>query len=293
MAVEAAAVPLDQHHHRHVPAARAAGAVGEHVQLGEHPQRGDRDQYRDQHHGGPYPRQGDVQEAAQRARAVDGGGLVQLPADVGQRRQVDDHVVAEALPGGQGDRAEQQQPAVGEEGDRRVGEAGLPQHAVDQPPVVQGPAPDQGDHDGGGDDGGVEGGAEEGDAGQSALDQQGQQQRQHGEQWQADQEVDHGVEQGVGQLFVAEGTLVVVEAGEPPAAQWLGVGERQDHRVGGGPEVEDGQPDQCGPGEQPGGEPAPVGHAVPSWGGGRGSFPVGGGSPGAGPPPTGARAVSP
>ena len=67
------------------------------------------------------PGDGDVEEPADRRRRRRPRPPRAVPADVSQRREVDDHVVAEALPDRQRDGAEQQQPATGEERDGAAG----------------------------------------------------------------------------------------------------------------------------------------------------------------------------
>ena len=132
--------------------------------------------------------------------AVEFGGLVQGLIDVRQGRQVQDHVVGQALPQGDDHGAEEDQPLIRQEWNRV--EAPRRQQVIDGAALVEKVAPGQGDDDQRGDGRQVVEGAEEADAGHVRLDEEGQQQRQEHHEWDDAHRVDEGVRQRLPELGV-------------------------------------------------------------------------------------------
>lgn len=197
------------------------------------------------------------------AGPVDRGRLVEGGGDVPEGREVEDHVVAQALPHGHEHRGEQQHRAVGEEGDGLGDEAQFQEDRVDEAVAAQQPLPDQADHHRRGDHRGVEGGAEEADARDLRLHEDREGQREQHQAGDDDQEVEHAVAGRDPEVRVGQGASVVVEADEGAAAQDPGVGEREDDGVDERPDAEDRDHHQAGGEEEVGGPPGPVGQPRP------------------------------
>lgn len=209
---------------------------------------------------------GDVAESLEGARTVEGSCFVEIMVNVSQRREVDDHVVTEAFPNRQEDRAAEQLPAIDEERDGAAGSAHPLQGLVNKAARIEHPAPDEGDYDDRCDDGEIRHRAEERDARNLLLDQEGQQQWQDRQQRDADDDIDECRHHGIPEHVVVPQFGVVRETDELPADEGSGVREGQDDRVDEGVEGEHDGPHDCRGHQQPRCVPAVGVHGAQSLG---------------------------
>ena len=115
----------------------------------------------------PHAGDSDGHKTADRASTVDFGGLIQGLVHVRQGRQIQDHVVGQALPQGDDHGTKQDEPLIRQERDRVESPRG--QQVIDRAALIQEVAPGQGDDDQRGDRGQVVQCAEEADAGDMRL----------------------------------------------------------------------------------------------------------------------------
>src|SRR5690606_21551082 len=202
-------------------------------------------QHEDQVGGGRQQRPGDVAEHRPAGGAVDLGRLVVLVRDVEQAGQVDDHVVAGALPDDQQDDGRHRPLLVGEPVDGGAAEQ-LDDLVEEADARVVQPLPHHRHRHHRGDDRQEEGGAEDAHAAHAGGQRHGEQQRQgHLERHAGGHEVE-GVPDGVPEAPVVPQPHVVVEAdglGGGPQQQPVGEADAED--VDGG-QVLEGEQDGGG-----------------------------------------------
>ena len=158
------------------------------------------------------PGNGHGHEASNGTRAVQLGSLIQGFIDVGQGRQVQNHVVGQPLPQRDEHGTEQDEPLIRQEGDRFHPPRG--QQVVDRTPLIEEVAPRQRDDDQRGDGRQVVERTEETDAGNVRLDQESQQEGQQNHERDDAQSIDERIPQGLPELGVCEDRAVVVDADE-------------------------------------------------------------------------------